>query len=155
MVGGESAAFDAVRPALACVGRTLVHQGGPGAGQHTKVVNQTLIAANMVGVCEALLYARRAGLDPERVLASVASGAAGSWSLQNLAPRILARRLRAGLLRRALRQGHADHPEESEKMGLSLPGLALAKRLYEKLVRLGHGRSGTQALILALEDEEI
>ena len=89
MVGGHADALAVVRPALETLGRTIVHQGGPGSGQHTKMVNQTLIASNMIGVCEAMLYAQRAGLDPERVLESVSGGAAGSWSLANLAPRLL------------------------------------------------------------------
>jgi len=87
MIGGDAEAVAALRPCWEAMGKTFIRQGGPGAGQHTKLVNQTLIAGNMVGVCEALLYGYRAGLDLNRVLESVASGAAGSWSLSNLAPR--------------------------------------------------------------------
>jgi len=150
MLGGEASAVDAVRPLLERMGRTIVHQGGPGAGQHTKLVNQTLIASNMVGVCEALLYAVRAGLDPERVLASVSSGAAGSWSLSNLAPRMLAGDLAPGFFVEHFVKDMGLALQEAERMGLELPGLALARSLYERLVTSGHGRDGTQALILAL-----
>src|SRR6185369_1830399 len=90
MVGGDRDAFERVLPLLECLGKTIVHQGAAGAGQHTKMVNQTLIATGMIGVCEALLYAHKAGLDLETVLTSVSGGAAGSWSLSNYAPRMLA-----------------------------------------------------------------
>ena len=92
------------------MGKTIVHQGPAGAGQHTKMVNQILIATNMIGVCEALLYGYKAGLDLNTVLQSVASGAAGSWSLSNLGPRMIAGNFEPGLLRRALPQGHGHRP---------------------------------------------
>jgi 3-hydroxyisobutyrate dehydrogenase len=149
MVGGHADALAVVRPALETLGRTIVHQGGPGSGQHTKMVNQTLIAANMIGVCEGLLYAQRAGLDPERVLASVSGGAAGSWSLANLAPRMLAGDFRPGFYVEHFVKDMEIALREAERMKLELPGLALAKQLYERLVALGHARSGTQALVLA------
>jgi len=152
MVGGDPAAFDAVRPLLGVLGRTIVHHGGPGAGQHAKMVNQTLIATNMVGVCEGLLYAQRAGLDPERVLASVSGGAAGSWSLANLAPRMLAGDFRPGFYVEHFVKDMEIALREAERMHLVLPGLALAKQLYERLARAGHARSGTQALLLALAE---
>jgi 3-hydroxyisobutyrate dehydrogenase len=152
MVGGDAAAFDAVRPLFAVLGRTIVHHGGPGAGQHAKIVNQTLIASNMVGVCEGLLYARRAGLDPERVLASVSGGAAGSWSLANLAPRMLVGDFRPGFYVEHFVKDMEIALREAERMKLTLPGLALAKQLYERLIGAGHGRSGTQALVLALAE---
>ena len=140
----------AVRPLLEVMGRTVVHQGGPGAGQHTKLVNQTLIASNMVGVCEGLLYALRAGLDPERVLESVASGAAGSWSLANLAPRMLAGDFAPGFFVEHFLKDMSLALEEADRMGLELPGLALARRVYAHLAATGRGRDGTQALVLAL-----
>jgi len=152
MIGGDAEALAVVRPALECLGRTIVHQGGSGSGQHTKMVNQTLIASNMVGVCEALLYAHRAGLDPERVLASVSGGAAGSWSLANLAPRMLAGDFRPGFYVEHFVKDMEIALQEAVRMRLSLPGLVLAKTLYERLVQLGHARSGTQALILALAE---
>src|SRR4029079_69069 len=90
MIGGDKEVVDALQPCWEAMGKTIIHQGGPGCGQHTKAVNQTLIASNMIGVCEALLYAYKAGLDLPTVLQSVAPGAAGSWSLSNLGPRIIA-----------------------------------------------------------------
>jgi 3-hydroxyisobutyrate dehydrogenase len=150
MVGGESEVVDALRPCFEVLGGSVVHQGGPGAGQHTKMVNQTLIASNMVGVCEGLLYAHRAGLDPEAVLASVSSGAAGSWSLSNLAPRIVAGDFAPGFFVEHFVKDMGIALGEAERMGLALPGLALARQLYVALMAQGHARSGTQALALAL-----
>ena len=119
-------------------------------GQHTKMVNQTLIASGMVGVCEALLYAYRAGLDLHTVLESVASGAAGSWSLTNLAPRILRGDFEPGFFVEHFAKDMGIALEEARRMNLSLPGLALADQLYAALLAQGHGRSGTQALQIAL-----
>jgi 3-hydroxyisobutyrate dehydrogenase len=150
MIGGSREAFDALQPCWQALGKTIVYQGGPGAGQHTKLVNQILIAGNMVGVCEALLYAYRAGLDLERVLESVASGAAGSWSLANLAPRIIANRFEPGFFVEHFIKDMGIALEESRRLGLSLPGLALANQLYLAVQAQGHGRDGTQALALAL-----
>ena len=152
MVGGDPEPFAAVQPLFALLGKTIVHHGGPGAGQHAKMVNQTLIAANMIGVCEGLLYAQRAGLDPERVLASVSGGAAGSWSLANLAPRMLAGDFSPGFYVEHFVKDMEIALREAERMKLSLPGLSLAKELYERLAASGHARSGTQALVLALAD---
>ena len=126
-----------MRPLFELLGRTIVHHGGPGAGQHAKMVNQTLIASNMIGVCEGLLYAQRAGLDPERVLASVSGGAAGSWSLANLAPRMLAGDFRPGFYVEHFVKDMEIALREAERMKLALPGLALAKQLYERLAALG------------------
>jgi 3-hydroxyisobutyrate dehydrogenase len=150
MIGGDAEAVAALRPVWEALGRVFVHQGGAGAGQHTKAVNQTLIASNMLGVCEALLYAHRAGLDPSRVLESVASGAAGSWSLANLAPRILANDFAPGFYVEHFVKDMGIALAEAERLGIALPGLALARQLYLGLRAQGHGRSGTQALQLAL-----
>ncbi len=150
MIGGAKEAVDAVRPCFEAMGKTIVHQGGPGAGQHTKLVNQVLIASNMVGVCEALLYAYRAGLDLETVLQSVSPGAAGSWSLSNLAPRIIADDFAPGFFVEHFIKDMGIALEEAKRMGLAMPGLALANQLYLSLQALGHGRDGTQALELAL-----
>lgn len=150
MVGGDAAAVAAVMPCFERLGRTIVHHGAPGAGQHAKLVNQTLIAANMVGVCEALLYAWRAGLDLEAVLRSVGSGAAGSWSLANLAPRMIAGDFAPGFFVEHFIKDMGIALEEAARMGIALPGLALARQLYVALSTQGHARSGTQALVLAL-----
>src|SRR5262245_7832156 len=151
MVGGDKEAVEAVRPLLECMGKTIIHQGDPGAGQHTKMVNQVLIASNMVGVCEALLYGYKAGLDLKTVLQSVGVGAAGSWSLNNLGPRIIDRNFEPGFFVEHFIKDMGIALEESRKMNLALPGLALAKQLYEAVRAQGYGRKGTHALMLALE----
>jgi 3-hydroxyisobutyrate dehydrogenase len=150
MIGGDAAPVAAVWPLFEKMGTTLVHQGGPGAGQHTKLVNQTLIASNMIGICEGLLYAWRAGLDVETVLASVSSGAAGSWGLSNLAPRVLRGDLAPGFYVEHFIKDMGIALGEAERMGLELPGSALARRLYTELSNQGGAKLGTQALILAL-----
>ncbi len=151
MVGGEPEAVEAVRPLLECMGKTVVHQGPPGAGQHTKMVNQILIATNMIGVCEALLYAQKAGLDPEVVLRSVGGGAAASWSLNNLGPRIIARNFEPGFFVEHFIKDMGIALDEARRMKLALPGLGLAQQLYVAVQAQGYGRKGTQALMLALE----
>ena len=133
MVGGDANAFEEVKPLLEPLGKTIVYQGEAGSGQHTKMVNQTLIATNMIGVCEALLYAEKSGLDPTRVLKSVSGGAAGSWSLQNLAPRMLAGDFAPGFFVEHFIKDMGIALGEAEAMNLALPGLALAKQLYEAL----------------------
>jgi 3-hydroxyisobutyrate dehydrogenase len=150
MVGGEPAAVERVRPLLERMGQTIVHQGPAGAGQHTKMVNQTLIATGMIGVCEALLYAHRAGLEPERVLESVSGGAAGSWSLTNYAPRMLRGDFEPGFLVEHFIKDMEIALAEARRMNLALPGLARAHELYLALRAQGGGRDGTQALIRAL-----
>ncbi len=150
MVGGPREVFDAVRPCLEVMGATIVLQGGHGAGQHTKMMNQVLIASNMVGVCEALLYAYRANLDLESVLASVSGGAAGSWSLSNLAPRMIANNMAPGFYVNHFVKDMGIALAEAGRMQLSLPGLALANQFYVALQAQGGGANGTQSLISAL-----
>jgi 3-hydroxyisobutyrate dehydrogenase len=150
MVGGEEAAFEMVRPLLEAFGQTVIRQGGPGAGQHTKMVNQILIASGMIGVCEALLYGYRAGLDLEHVLESVGSGAAGSWSLTNYGPRMLSGDFAPGFVVDHFVKDMGIALAEAERMRLALPGLALAKQLYVALQAQGSGRLGTHALMLAV-----
>ena len=150
MIGGDESIVEALRPCWEAMGKTVVRQGGPGAGQHTKMVNQTLIASNMIGVCEGLLYAYRAGLDLETVLQSVASGAAGSWSLSNLGTRIIAKDFDPGFFVEHFIKDMEIALAEASRMNLALPGLALAHQLYKGLQAQGGGRKGTQALHLAL-----
>lgn len=150
MIGGEEEVVEALKPCWEAMGQTIVHQGGAGAGQHTKMVNQVLIATNMIGVCEALLYGYRAGLDLPTVLESVGSGAAGSWSLSNLGPRIMDNNFAPGFFVEHFVKDMGIALEESKRMGLSMPGLALAHQLYLALQAQGHGRDGTHALELAL-----
>jgi 3-hydroxyisobutyrate dehydrogenase len=150
MIGGDQQTVDALQPCWQALGQTIVRQGGPGAGQHTKMVNQTLIATGMIGVCEALLYGHRAGLDLNRVLESVASGAAGSWSLSNLAPRIVAGNFDPGFFVEHFIKDMGIALEEARRMQLCLPGLALARQLYLAVAAQGHAQDGTHALQLAL-----
>jgi 3-hydroxyisobutyrate dehydrogenase len=150
MIGGDKEVVDALQPCWEAMGKTIVHQGGPGAGQHTKMVNQTLIATNMIGVCEALLYGHQAGLDLPTVMESVASGAAGSWSLSNLGTRIIDNNFDPGFFVEHFIKDMGIALDEAKRMGLSLPGLALAHQLYLALQAQGHGRDGTHALELSL-----
>ena len=150
MVGGEEATIKTIRPCLEAMGTTIVNQGGPGSGQHTKMVNQILIASGMIGVCEALLYAHTSGLDLETVMKSVSSGAAGSWSLDNYGPRIINNDFEPGFFVEHFIKDMAIALNEAARMNLSLPGLAMAHQLYNALKAQGGGRNGTQALQLAL-----
>ena len=150
MIGGEPEVVEALKPCWQAMGKTFIRQGGPGAGQHAKMVNQILIAGNMVGVCESLLYAFKAGLNLETVMESVATGAAGSWSLSNLGPRVIANNFAPGFFVEHFVKDLGIALNEAKRLGLCLPGLALANQLYLSLMAHGRGRDGTQALLLAL-----
>lgn len=150
MVGGDADPVNQLTPLFEKMGKTIVHQGPPGTGQHTKMVNQILIATNMIGVCEALLYGYKAGLNLDEVLKSVGGGAAGSWSLSNLGPRMIAGNFEPGFFVEHFLKDMGIALAESKRMGLALPGLALAEQLYRAVAAQGHARDGTHALILAL-----
>ena len=150
MIGGEEEAVERARPIFETMGATIVRQGGPGAGQHTKAVNQILIAACVVGLSEALLYGRRAGLDLDAVMESVSGGAAGSWSLSNYGPRMLGGDFEPGFFVDHFVKDMGIALREAAAMRLPAPGLALAHELYVSLQAQGLGRKGTQSLILAL-----
>lgn len=150
MIGGDKEAVDRLRPLFECMGKAIIHQGPAGSGQHTKMVNQILIATGMIGVCEALLYGYKAGLDLPTVLESVSGGAAGSWSLSNYAPRMLKGNFDPGFFVEHFIKDMGIALAEAKRMNLSLPGLALAEQLYVALKAQGQGRKGTQSLILAL-----
>jgi 3-hydroxyisobutyrate dehydrogenase len=150
MIGGEKEAVEALRPCFEAMGKTIIHQGPAGAGQHAKMVNQTVIASAMIGVCEALLYAYKAGLDMKTVMESISPGAAGSWSLANLGPRIINNNFDPGFFVEHFIKDMGIALAEARRMNLSLPGLALANQLYIALAAQGHARDGTHALALAL-----
>lgn len=146
MVGGEDTAYQAILPILQYMGENIVYQGVAGAGQHTKMANQIAIASNMIGVCEAIIYAEKAGLNSENVLKSITSGAAGSWSLSNLVPRMISGDFSPGFYIKHFIKDMTIALDEAEKMGMETPGLRLAREMYEKLAAEGEGESGTQAL---------
>jgi 3-hydroxyisobutyrate dehydrogenase len=152
MVGGQRETVERVRPMMEHLGKKIVYQGGPGAGQHTKLCNQIVIAGTMVGVCESLLYGFKAGLDLSQMLDSIRGGAAACWTLDNLAPRILQRNFDPGFFVEHFIKDMGIALDEAKRMNLTLPGLKLVHGLYQRVQALGHGRSGTHALMLALED---
>jgi 3-hydroxyisobutyrate dehydrogenase len=152
MVGGTEAAFQRALPIMQHLGRLVVRQGGPGSGQHTKMVNQITIASGMVGMCEALLYGHKAGLDLGTVLDTISGGAAGSWSLANYAPRILRGDYEPGFKVDHFVKDLGIALAEARRMRLALPGLALAEQLYVALSAQNRGQKGTQSLILALAE---
>jgi len=149
MCGGTEAAFQAARPILDLVGKTVVLQGPAGAGQHTKMVNQLLIAGTMLGMAEALSYAKKAGLNPETVLQSVGGGAAASWSLTNLAPRILKSDFAPGFFIEHFLKDLRIALDEARALGLDLPCATAAERTYRALAEAGYARAGTQAIVHA------
>ncbi|MGD6841808.1 NAD(P)-dependent oxidoreductase [Bacillus infantis] len=146
MAGGEKEDFDTLLPLLEVLGSNIVHQGPAGAGQHTKMCNQIAIASNMIGVSEAIVYAEKAGLDPATVLKSISAGAAGSWSLSNLAPRMIAGNFEPGFYIKHFLKDMNIALEEARQMGMDTPGLALSESLYRELAEKGEEDSGTQAL---------
>lgn len=146
MVGGEEHAFDRAKPLFDCMGKNIMLMGSAGAGQHTKMSNQIAIASGMIGICESMIYAKQSGLDPTRVVQCIESGAAGSWSLSNLAPRFLKGNFDPGFFVKHFIKDMKIAIEVAEEMKLDLPGLTLAKRLYEQVASEGGEDFGTQAL---------
>jgi 3-hydroxyisobutyrate dehydrogenase len=155
MVGGDESAFAAVEGLLRAVGPNVVLQGGPGAGQHTKMANQIAIADNIVGVCESLAYAEAAGLEPRRVLESIGTGSAGSWQLENYAPRMLAGDFAPGFYVKHFIKDMRIARDEAAAMDIDLPGLRLALELFEELARRGNDECGIQALYLLYKERAV
>lgn len=152
MLGGDAAAVERVQPLLSVFAKTIAHLGAPGMGQHTKVVNQVMIASTMIGVCEGLLYGFSAGLPIEEVIRVVGAGAARCFSLDSYAPRILRGDYEPGFFVEHFVKDLDIALHEAEQIGLALPGAELARQLYRKLVATGRGRLGSQALIVALAE---
>jgi len=152
MVGGDDQPREALAECWRAVAGTVVACGGPGSGQQTKLVNQIAIASGMIGMCEALLYAHRSGLDVETTLRAITPGAAGSWSLTNLAPRIERGDFAPGFMVEHIVKDMRLALDECRRLGIRLPGLELAESLYARLAARGEGRLGTQALVLALAE---
>jgi 3-hydroxyisobutyrate dehydrogenase len=151
MVGGGKGIFDTVFPLFQLMGQTISYMGGPGAGQHTKMCNQILVAGSMIGVCESLLYADRAGLDQQSVIDIIGKGAASCWSINNLGPRIVSGNYEPGFIVEHFIKDMGIALQEADAVGLSLPGLALIHNLYLEVKAQGHGRLGSHALMLALK----
>ena len=146
MVGGTEEVFAAALPLFQLMGESIVRQGGPGAGQHTKMCNQIAIAATMLAVSESLAYAKASGLEAKQVLSSIGTGAASSFLLNNLGPKMLNDDYAPGFYVHHFIKDMSIAIAEAERMKLDLPALALAKQLYEKLAAGGFGEEGTQAI---------
>jgi 3-hydroxyisobutyrate dehydrogenase len=151
MMGGDAGVIEGLMPLFRAMGQNIVRQGEAGAGQHTKMCNQILVAATMVGVCESLLYGYKAGLDLETVIDTISKGAAACWSLSNLGPRIIQGNFDPGFFVEHFIKDMGIALGEAKAMGISLPGLALVHQLYLAVQAQGHGRKGTHALMLALQ----
>jgi 3-hydroxyisobutyrate dehydrogenase len=151
MIGGDKAAIDRVMPLFEAMGKRIMVLGGAGAGQHTKMSNQIVIAGTMVGVCESLLYAYKAGLSLETMVDCIRGGAAACWALDNLAPRVIKRDFAPGFFVEHFIKDMGIALAEADRMNIALPGLSLVHQLYISLRAQGDGRRGTQALMLALE----
>jgi 3-hydroxyisobutyrate dehydrogenase len=152
MIGGDPPIIEQVMPLFQAMGKRIMHQGGPGAGQHTKMSNQIVIAGTMVGVSESLVYGYKAGLSLDALVDCIRGGAAACWALDNLAPRVIKRDFAPGFFVEHFIKDMGIALAEAERMGIALPGLALVHQLYLAVRAQGHGRAGTQALVLALEE---
>lgn len=151
MVGGNKEILDKIYPLFQCMGENIAYMGGPGMGQHTKMCNQILVAGTMIGVSESLLYAAKQGMDEAKVIDIIGKGAASSWLINNLGPKIAMKNYDPGFYVEHFIKDMGIALKEAETSNLSLPGLALLHQLYVSVKALGYGRSGTQALILALK----
>lgn len=153
MVGGDNSTLLKVKPLFELMGTSIILEGAAGAGQHTKMANQIQIAGTMVGMCEALAYSKKAGLDLEKMLATISKGAAGCHSLDNLAPRIIKGDYNPGFIVEHFVKDMKIALEESKRMGLELKGLELVESMYEELCAKGYGKAGTQALVKVIGDK--
>jgi 3-hydroxyisobutyrate dehydrogenase len=150
MVGGDAEAFERAKPILSKLGKTIVHQGPAGMGQHCKLCNQIAIAGTMIGMIEALVYAEKSGLNVETMLSTISQGSAGSRSLDAYAPRILKKDFEPGFMIEHFVKDMDLAIEECKGFGIELHGLKLVRRLYEQAIEKGLSRKGTQALFLSL-----
>ena len=151
MVGGDAATFQTVLPLFQKMGKTVLHQGPAGAGQHAKLCNQIVVAGTIIGVCESLFYGKRAGLNLDTMLQSIRGGAAACWTLDNLAPRVLKGNFDPGFFVDHFVKDMGIALEECARMNIHLPGLRVVHDVYKRVQELGHGQKGTHALYLALE----
>jgi len=153
MVGGDQSTFERAKPILNLMGKSIIYEGKAGFGQHTKLSNQIVIAGNMIGMVEGIYYAKKVGLDLDLFLSTIQKGAAGSWSLNNLAPRILKNDLEPGFTIEHFVKDMGLVLSECHFMGIKLPGLELVRNLYVSLMKKNYAQKGTQALIHALEEK--
>lgn len=151
MVGGEPHAFERAQPLLKSLGKTINYCGLSGSGQLTKLVNQILVGGTLLAVAEAMVFARKAGLNPKTTLEAVGGGAAGSWQLQNLGPKMVSGDFRPGFMIDLIQKDLSIVMNSAEQNGTSLPGAALVHQLFSAAQAAGHGREGTQAIFTVLE----
>src|SRR5437660_1701855 len=149
---GDQGAFDRAKPLLERMGKTITFCGPSGSGQLTKLVNQILVSVTNLAVCEALLFARENGLDPHKTLTAVAGGAAGSWQLSNLGPRMLAGDFAPGFMIKLQQKDLRLALQAAREAGLDLSALGLVHRLFGRAIEEGRGEQGTQALFAVVED---
>jgi 3-hydroxyisobutyrate dehydrogenase len=147
MVGGDPAAFARVKPLLECMGKTITHCGPSGTGQLTKLVNQILVSVTNLAVCEALTFAKQSGLDLDKTLRAVSGGAAGSWQLANLGPKMIAGDFRPGFTIHLQEKDLRLAQEAADELGLDMGGLRLVHQLFHLAIETGHAAQGTQALL--------
>lgn len=151
MVGGDKPVYDKILPLFEIMGKNIALMGGPGAGQHTKMSNQILIAGTMIGTVESLVYAYKSGLDLESVIRVIGSGGAGSWSINNLGPRIAKGDFEPGFYIKHFIKDMGIALDEARGMNISLPGLALVNQFYMAAKAMGYGELGTQGLYKVFE----
>ena len=151
MVGGEANAFERARPLFELMGKRVTHMGAPGAGQMTKLANQIAVVLALEAAAEAIKFARAGGLDPARMVEAIGAGAAGSWQLSNLGPKIIAGDYRPGFFIKLVRKDLRLVAEAAREAGLALPGLALMTSMFNSAAALGHDLDGTQAVAAALD----
>ncbi len=151
MVGGDASVFERARPIFDLLGRRVTHMGASGAGQLTKLANQIAVALALEAAAEAIKFAQAGGLDPSRVVEAIGAGAAGSWQLSNLGPKIIAGDFRPGFFIKLIRKDLRLVVEAAREAGLALPGLSLMASMFNAAAALGHDLDGTQALAAALD----
>lgn len=151
MVGGDKEAYDRILPLLEILGENIAYLGGHGAGQHTKMSNQILIASTMIGVVESLIYSYKAGLNLDEVIDVIGKGAASSWSINNLGRRIVKGDFDPGFFIKHFIKDMGIALDEAKRMNLSLPGLSIAHQFYISATALGYENLGTQGLYKVFE----
>jgi 3-hydroxyisobutyrate dehydrogenase len=151
MVGGDAAIFERCRPVFEAMGKNIVHIGANGMGQTTKLMNQILVCGNLNAVVEALVFAQKQGVDLSKAIEAVKGGAAGSWQLSNLGPRIIQRDFKPGFMVELLQKDLRLVTEASDANKISLPATALIHQLFSSLEASGNGKDGTQALVKVVE----